>query len=145
MDRNPRKLSEEQLAALRALSRHVVAELELRRQTRALVKEANERKRVQELLQKQFDQLTQNKNETERLLALAQKSRRALLSVLEDEKRAGNALRNSEEKFRQLADNINEVFWMTEPAKNKMLYVSPAYERIWGRTCESLYTLPQSS
>jgi PAS domain S-box-containing protein len=49
------------------------------------------------------------------------------------------ALRASEERFRQLAENIREVFWMTDPAKNEMIYVSPGYEEIWGRTCESLY------
>jgi PAS domain S-box-containing protein len=52
------------------------------------------------------------------------------------------ALRTSEERYRQLAENIREVFWMTDPAKNEMLFVSPAYEEIWGRTCQSLYASP---
>ena len=47
-------------------------------------------------------------------------------------------------KFRQLAENINEVFWITSPGKQQMVYVSPAYERIWGRTCDSLYRAPRS-
>jgi two-component system cell cycle sensor histidine kinase/response regulator CckA len=51
-------------------------------------------------------------------------------------------LRASEERFRQLAENINEVFWITDPAKQQVLYVSPAYEGIWGRTCASLYAAP---
>ncbi len=54
------------------------------------------------------------------------------------------ALRESEARFRQLAENIQEVFWMTNPAKNQMLYISPAYEQIWGRTCESLYQSPRT-
>ena len=49
------------------------------------------------------------------------------------------SLRDSEERFRQLTENIDEVFWLTDPAKNTMLYISPAYEKIWGRTCQSLY------
>lgn len=53
-------------------------------------------------------------------------------------------LRQSEERFRQLAENIHEVFWSTDVAKNQMLYVSPAYETIWGRTCESLYAAPKT-
>jgi two-component system cell cycle sensor histidine kinase/response regulator CckA len=53
-------------------------------------------------------------------------------------------LRESEERFRQLAENISEVFWMTDPAKREMLYVSPAYETIWGRTCKSLMERPHS-
>ena len=52
------------------------------------------------------------------------------------------ALRSSEEKFRQLAENIHEVFWMMPPTADAMLYVSPAYEQIWGRSCESLYQSP---
>jgi PAS domain S-box-containing protein len=59
-------------------------------------------------------------------------------------KRAEAALRQSEELFRQIAENIGEVFWMTDPQKNQMLYISPAYEQIWGRTRESLYAHPAS-
>jgi PAS domain S-box-containing protein len=59
-------------------------------------------------------------------------------------KRAEEALHSSEEKFRQLAENIREVFWVMPPEGNKMLYVSPAYEHVWGRTCDSLYRDPRS-
>ncbi len=54
------------------------------------------------------------------------------------------ALRESQGRFRELAENIKEVFWMSDPQKNEILYVSPAYEQIWGRTCESLYASPRS-
>ncbi|HLX62051.1 MAG TPA: PAS domain S-box protein [Planctomycetota bacterium] len=53
------------------------------------------------------------------------------------------ALRESEERFRQLAASIDEVFWMTDPAKNCMVYISPGYEKIWGRTCQRLYDSPR--
>ena len=59
-------------------------------------------------------------------------------------KQAEEALQNSEEKFRQLTENITEVFWMMTPAFDKFLYVSPTYEQVWGRTCESLYQRPMS-
>jgi two-component system, cell cycle sensor histidine kinase and response regulator CckA len=53
---------------------------------------------------------------------------------------AEQALRESEERFRQLAENITEsVFWMSDPQAKQMLYVSPAFEHIWGSSCESLY------
>ena len=52
------------------------------------------------------------------------------------------ALRSSEEKFRQLAENIRQVFWMLNAAGTEVLYVSPAYEQVWRRTCESLYQNP---
>ncbi|HEV3301942.1 MAG TPA: PAS domain-containing protein [Planctomycetaceae bacterium] len=51
---------------------------------------------------------------------------------------------DSEERFRQMAESINEVFWMTDPDVTEVLYVSPAYERVWGRTCRSLYENPRS-
>jgi two-component system, cell cycle sensor histidine kinase and response regulator CckA len=66
---------------------------------------------------------------------------RELREAQERQKRldAEQALRESEERFRQLAENITEsVFWISDPTALKMLYVSPAYERIWGRSCESL-------
>ena len=50
--------------------------------------------------------------------------------------------RESELRFRQLAENISEVFWITDPGKQQMLYVSPGYERVWGRSVESLYAAP---
>ncbi|OEJ63650.1 hypothetical protein BEN30_01720 [Magnetovibrio blakemorei] len=46
--------------------------------------------------------------------------------------------------FRQVTKKIGEVFWMSDPGKSKILYISPAYETIWGRTCKSLYQNPQS-
>ncbi|SPF33510.1 hypothetical protein SBDP1_1130005 [Syntrophobacter sp. SbD1] len=53
-----------------------------------------------------------------------------------------HALRKSEERFRELAENIRDVFWVMTP--DEVLYISPAYEEIWGRSCESLYENPAS-
>ena len=55
---------------------------------------------------------------------------------------AEDKLRASEAQFRQLAANIDQVFWITDPNKSELVYVSPAYEVVWGRTCESLYANP---
>ncbi len=54
------------------------------------------------------------------------------------------ALSESEARFRQVVENIQEVFWMSDVKKNRMVYISPSYEKIWGRTCASLYTNPRS-
>jgi PAS domain S-box-containing protein len=54
------------------------------------------------------------------------------------------ALRESEERFRQLAEAIDGVFWMSDPQKSEVLYVSPAYQQLWGRSCQSLYEQPRS-
>jgi len=59
-----------------------------------------------------------------------------------ERRRVEAALRESEERFRELADTIHEVFWLTDPDKGRVLYVSPGYERIWGRSCEDLYNNP---
>jgi diguanylate cyclase (GGDEF)-like protein/PAS domain S-box-containing protein len=59
-----------------------------------------------------------------------------------DRKRAEEKLRESEERFRQLAENIREVFYVSE--EGYIRYVSPAYMEIWGRTPQSLYQGPES-
>jgi PAS domain S-box-containing protein len=59
-------------------------------------------------------------------------------------KQAEEALQESEVRFRQIAETIEEVVWSADPAIGKMLYISPAYERVWGRTCASLYEHPKS-
>jgi PAS domain S-box-containing protein len=61
-----------------------------------------------------------------------------------ERKQAEQALRSSEEKFRELAENIRQVFWIMPRSADKILYISPVYEQVWGRTCESLYQDPLS-
>ena len=55
-----------------------------------------------------------------------------------ERKQAEQELRASEERFRQLADNIQEAFWMTDAESGEELYLSPAAATIWGRSVESL-------
>ena len=52
---------------------------------------------------------------------------------------AEEASKESEERFRQVTENIQEVFWMTDSEKKRMIYISPGYEKIWGYSCQSLY------
>jgi len=67
-----------------------------------------------------------------------------IIRDISERKKAERAVEESQERFRQLAEHIREVFWMTDPTKQQMLYVSSGYEEIWGRSCESLYASPQS-
>jgi PAS domain S-box-containing protein len=59
-------------------------------------------------------------------------------------KLSAKALRDSEERFRQLAENIDVVFWIREVSENQVSYVSPAYERLWGLNPQELYEGQQS-
>ena len=61
-----------------------------------------------------------------------------------ERKRAQTAMRQSEIRFRQLAENIRDVFFLIDLDSSRLHYVSPAYEEIWGRSCESLYAEPHS-
>jgi len=47
--------------------------------------------------------------------------------------------RQAEDRFRQMAENIHEIYWVIDVRAARVLYVSPAYEEVWGRTCQSLY------
>ncbi len=59
-------------------------------------------------------------------------------------KRTAEKLAESELRLRQITETIQHVFWMTDPRKNEMIYVSPAYEQIWGRSVQELYRSPRS-
>ncbi len=69
---------------------------------------------------------------------------RALQADILERERAAITLRESEERFRQLAENISGVFWVTDPAKTTVDYVSPGYEKIWGRSAAELRSAPQA-
>ena len=55
-------------------------------------------------------------------------------------RRAEQALRESENRFRQLAENVREVFWLMDWQQKRILYVTNAYERVWGRSVKNLYS-----
>jgi len=57
---------------------------------------------------------------------------------------ANEALVESQERFRQMAENIRDVFWLSNPAMTNIIYVSPAYQDIWGRSCDELYEDPRT-
>ncbi|GEM_PF-2128905 len=46
--------------------------------------------------------------------------------------------------FNEFAENIGSVLWRSTPNMDRMLYVSPAYEKIWGKSTASLYQKPHT-
>lgn len=67
-----------------------------------------------------------------------------LFSDITERKRVEAELRESQEKLCQLAENIEGVFWIADRQTGQVLYVSPAYEHVWGCSCQSLYDRPTS-
>ncbi len=57
---------------------------------------------------------------------------------------ANEALLESQTRFSQIAEAIHDVFWLTNPSRSSIIYVNPAYEELWGRSCQSLYADPNS-
>jgi PAS domain S-box-containing protein len=58
---------------------------------------------------------------------------------ISERKRAEEALRESENRFRQIAETVRDVFWIGSADLQEYLYVSPAFEEIWGRSRKELY------
>jgi len=66
-----------------------------------------------------------------------------LASIAIERRSTESALQESEERFRRMADAIPEVIWFTSIEPEKVLYVSPSFERIWGLKVEDLYENPR--
>ncbi|MBU0595840.1 PAS domain S-box protein, partial [Candidatus Bipolaricaulota bacterium] len=76
------------------------------------------------------------------LTAIREKNKTMLHTVwrdISDRKRAEEALRESEERLSQIAETIDDVFWIGDRESHKVLFASRAYEKIWGRSLQNLY------
>jgi PAS domain S-box-containing protein len=69
---------------------------------------------------------------------------RGIAHDVTEQRLAERALRQSEERFRLMAENIDEIFWLLDPKSLGAIYVNPAFEHICERTMASLYARPTS-
>ncbi len=77
-----------------------------------------------------------------RLRIRALKRNEEKLVLLVDERT--HALQDSEKRFRELAENIHEIFWMIDPKTGKFLYVSPAFRDIWMQDAARVFESPSA-
>jgi PAS domain S-box-containing protein len=82
--------------------------------------------------QKTKKQFLEEATELQRNIARLEKSNTML-------RKDRNALKEIEQRFQLIAENIQEVFWIRDLEKNRTLYVSPAFEKVFGLARESLY------
>jgi PAS domain S-box-containing protein len=112
------------------------AQAELHATNEQLQVELYERQRAEKALRKIHKELEKRvENRTAELASANEDLRREIM----ERKQADKALRESEERFREMAENIREVFWLFDWQAQKVIYVSPAYESVWGRSTRDLY------
>lgn len=79
------------------------------------------------------------------LYGLVRQGMLRLNRTLATQAKIGAELRESEERFRAVVENIHEVFWITDPDDARVIYVSPAFEEVWGRSCDTIINRPASA
>jgi PAS domain S-box-containing protein len=61
-----------------------------------------------------------------------------------EHKETAELLREGIELFQQVTNNIADVFWVTDPKRTRVEYVSRGFERLWGLTCETFVSSPNT-
>ncbi len=67
-----------------------------------------------------------------------------MFTEITERKRVEQALMESTERFHQISQTVEEVFYLVNPDNSELLYVNPAFETVWGQSCQSLYDNPKS-
>ncbi|HET6675440.1 MAG TPA: PAS domain S-box protein, partial [Nitrospiraceae bacterium] len=68
----------------------------------------------------------------------------AIVRDITDRRRSEQALKESEARFREMAETVEEVIWIRALHPDQVLYVSPAFRRIWGLSPDELYRDPEA-
>lgn len=151
IDREPREMHPDHQQALRILSRQVMAQFELRRRTREseALQQAHEqivaarRQEISDAERIQLDRtrLADAELTGRHLLETAEQSRRALLSILEDQKQIEETLRESEKRFRLLFEHNPAPMLVYERTSLKLLSVNEAFQRQYDYSREEALAL----
>jgi PAS domain S-box-containing protein len=67
-----------------------------------------------------------------------------LQEEVKEHKETADLLHEALELFKQVTENITDVFWVTDPSKSEVHYVSPEFEKVWGESRQSLYVSPNT-
>lgn len=98
-------------------------------------------KQAEEVLRQSSDELEQRVAERTRELIVANQ---ALEQEIKERQETQAALQKSEETFRQFGENLEAFIWICSQDCSTLFYINPAYEKIWGRSCQSLWENPLS-
>ncbi|HVV73174.1 MAG TPA: PAS domain-containing protein, partial [Verrucomicrobiae bacterium] len=67
-----------------------------------------------------------------------------LQSAEKQHEQTSELLLEATQLFRQVTENITDVFWVTDPSRRQVEYISPGFERLWGRSTQDLYAAPSA-
>ena len=113
----------------------------LHAQARNMRRAYQQQQAVEEQLRRAHDELESRVQERTAALVAANHE---LEQQIASRAHVENALRDSEERFRQLAEHIREVFWVYDIAEEQATYLSPAYEEIWGQAAADAISNPMA-
>ena len=146
LDREPREMSAEHQRAMRVLSHHVMTQLELRRRTREVTHLRQEREQILTTLRQEHSEnerilqdsarLVNAEQDGRRLIESTERSRLALLSLLEDQKQGEESLRESEARFRLLFERNPVPMLVYARNSMKLLALNEAFLHQYGYSLE---------
>jgi len=131
------RLQLEKVSLVRSLTTRTEA---VERLNQEITKEIHERRVIEEHLRTAQTQLEQRI--AERTADLAQANARLQQEVREHRLTEGARL-SSEKRFNYLTDNLNQGVWFARAQPPQVLYVNPAFERIWGLPAARFYDNPK--
>jgi two-component system cell cycle sensor histidine kinase/response regulator CckA len=131
------RLQLEKVALARSLTTRTEA---VERLNQDITKEIHDRRVIEEQLRTAQTDLEQRI--TERTADLAQANAR-LQNEVREHRRTEGARLSSEKRFNYLTDNLNQGVWFAQANPPQVLYVNPAFERIWGLPAARFYEHPK--